>query len=117
MTKQFIEKDTAPQEYAKTPTSNMVAPTVKPAPALFAQSPAPSKGPAEIELIGFKVTHRTMGTGIVVRVREASPKNHIVVKYDSGIESEYGENIFTGWGDYFTHSGSAELKATRAYFS
>lgn len=116
-TKQFIEKDNGPQEYAKTPTSDMVAPTAKPVPAPFAQSPAPAKVPAEIELIGFKVTHRTMGTGIVVRVREASPKNYIVVKYDSGSESEYGEDIFAGWGDYFTHSGSAALGATRAYFS
>ena len=94
--------------------SDMVAPSVKPLPAPSAPT---ANAPAEIELIGFKVTHRTMGTGIVVRVREASPKNYIVVKYDSGSESEYGEDIFAGWGDYFTHSSSAALKATRAYFS
>ncbi|WP_426148771.1 UvrD-helicase domain-containing protein [Polaromonas sp. DSR2-3-2] len=115
MTKQFIEKTTAPQEYEKSPSPDMVAPTEKPVSVPSALSPTPAQVPAEIELIGFKVTHRTLGTGIVVRVREASPKNYIVIQYDSGGESEYGEDIFTGWGDYFTHSGSAALMATRAY--
>jgi DNA helicase IV len=117
MTKQFIDKDTAPPEYAKTTFSGTELPSVKPVSSPSMQSFAPAKVPAEIELIGFKVTHRTLGTGIVVRVREASPKNYIVVQYESGGESEYGEDIFNGWGDYFTHSGGAALKATRAYFS
>ena len=117
MTKQFIEIVTTPQEYAKASTSDMVTPTVMSVPASSAPSPAPAKTSTKIKLIGFKVMHRTLGSGIVVRVREASPKNYIVVKYDSGSESEYGEDIFAGWGDYFTHSSSAALKATRAYFS
>ena len=118
MTKQFFEKDKTSQEYGKSPIFEVVEPPKKPVPAPHkkASVQTPPKPTAEVELIGFKATHRDLGDGVVVRVREADPINYIVIRYLSGTESEYREDVFTGWGGYFTHSGDDALRAVRAHF-
>lgn len=70
----------------------------------------------EIDLIGFRVHHKTLGKGVVIGVRREVSKNYISIRYAEGKISEYEETRFTGLGDWFYHSYEDAKKASTAYF-